>query len=232
MTNPAGKPAPDGRISLDVPDGWTTEPRRQTVGELAPHESRTVKFTVRAPQDVDPRRYRFTARALFGRAAYETSAVMWGGVGSFKNVARGRPATQKSVAYDGVPARAVDGNTDGVWGRRSVTHTREPESQAWWQVDLGESRDIADVNVWNRTDCCGSRLSAYYVFVSDTPFTGTSVEETLAQPGVRAYYQPKDAGTPTRISADTSGRYVRVQLTSQDAPLSLAEVEVMSAVPR
>ncbi|QKW10438.1 alpha-L-fucosidase [Streptomyces sp. NA04227] len=232
VSNPSDRPSPDGRVTLDVPQGWTVKPDKVTVEGLAPHASRTVKFTVQAPQDIDPKRYRLTARAAFGRAHYESSQTMWGGVDHFENVAKSTTATQKSEAHGGVPARAVDGNTDGVWGHGSVTHTKEPESEAWWQTDLGSSRDIADIAVWNRKDCCGDRTSNYYVFVSDTPFTSGSVKDTLAQPGVKAYFQEKGAGSPTRIPADTKGRYVRVQLTSTTAPLSLAEVEVLSAVRR
>ncbi|MFF2846195.1 alpha-L-fucosidase [Streptomyces sp. NPDC058001] len=232
VTNPFDKATPAGRVRLDVPAGWEVTPRKAVVNRLAPHESRTLTFTVQAPPGVDPQRYRFTAHSTFGRVSYEHSQVMWGGVERFDNVAEGKPATQKSVGWGGVPERAVDGKTDGVWGHNSVTHTKEPESEAWWQVDLGSSKAIADIAVWNRTDCCADRLSAYYVFVSDTPFTGTSVKDTLAQPGVRAYYQQKGAGTPTRVPADTTGRYVRVQLTSASAPLSLAELQVLSPVSR
>ncbi|MFE7566576.1 alpha-L-fucosidase [Streptomyces sp. NPDC057539] len=232
VTNPFDRPAPDGRITLDVPDGWSVKPDKAVVDELAPHASQTVKFTVLAPQGVDPKRYRFTAKSAFGKARYEASQIMWGGVDHFENVAKATLATQKSDGYGGVAARAVDGDTDGVWGRGSVTHTKEPESEAWWQTDLGSSRDIADIAVWNRTDCCGDRLSNYWVFVSDAPLTSASVAGTLAQPGVKAFFQEKGAGRPTRIPADTKGRFVRVQLTSASAPLSLAEVEVLSAVRR
>ncbi len=52
----------------------------------------------------------------------------------------------------------MDGNTDGNHANGSVTHTNA-ESQPWWQVDLGSSTPIQVVELWNRTDCCGSRLS-------------------------------------------------------------------------
>jgi alpha-L-fucosidase len=142
------------------------------------------------------------------------------------NAALGKPATQKSVGNGGVPERAVDGNTDGTWGAGSVTHTAEDGSpEPWWQVDLGADVPIREIAVWNRTDCCGERLSDYYVLVSDQPFAGDSLAAVLAQPGVTAFHQPGTAGSPTRIPMDLSGRHVRVQLTG-NAPLSLAEVEV------
>ncbi len=138
----------------------------------------------------------------------------------------GRPATQKSTAWGGVASRAVDGNTDGNFTVGSVTHTAEDGSpEPWWQVDLGASKAISDVAVWNRSDCCVDRLTDYYVLVSDTPFTSDSLAATLAQPGVTAVHRTDTAATPTTVPLDATGRYVRIQLTTT-APLSLAEVEV------
>jgi alpha-L-fucosidase 2 len=106
-----------------------------------------------------------------------------------------------------------------------VTHTTyEPE--AWWQVDLGSARQIGSVQVWNRTDCCGGRLSNFYVFVSDTPFTSTAVGATLAQAGVSNYLTSGTGGTPTTVAVNRTGRYVRVQLQGTES-LSLAEVRIL-----
>jgi alpha-L-fucosidase len=153
------------------------------------------------------------------------------GLGLFRDPAVGdpgiavrKPAQQSSTAYDGTPDRAVDGNTDGTWGNGSVTHTSETQSQPWWQVDLGSSKSINKIAIWNRTDCCGQRLSNYYVIVSDTPLPD-SLDEALATPGVWSSKQTAQAGTPTEIPVGRSGRYVRVQLTGTSA-LSLAEVQV------
>ena len=73
---------------------------------------------------------------------------------------------------------AVDGNTDGDYWDGSVSHTND-ETNAWWQVDLGGSSMINRITVWNRTDCCSSRLSDYWVFVSDTPFNASDTPSTL-----------------------------------------------------
>src|SRR5437899_2031448 len=53
-----------------------------------------------------------------------------------QNYALNQPATESSSAYGGDAGRAVDGNTDGAFGGRSVTHT-DADTNAWWQVDLG-----------------------------------------------------------------------------------------------
>ena len=83
--------------------------------------------------------------------------------------------------------------------------------------------------MWNRTDCCADRLSDYHVLVSDHPFTSDSLAATLAEPGVTAFHEQGTAGRPTSFPMSLTGRYVRVQLKGT-APLSLAEVEVLTRV--
>ncbi len=68
-----------------------------------------------------------------------------------KNVALGRKASASSVLADGVPERAVDGNTDGTWSNGSVTHTAH-EDNPWWEVDLGHAVDVERIVLYGRTD--------------------------------------------------------------------------------
>ncbi len=145
-----------------------------------------------------------------------------------ENVALNKTVSQSSTSHNGLATRAVDGNTSGNWGNGSVTHTSS-EANAWWEVDLHEVTDIDSIEIWGRTDCCSDRLSDYYVFVSDDPFTSTDLNTTLNQSGVTAFYFNTTAGTPTGISLDQTGRYVRVQLNETN-PLSLAEVVVYSEI--
>jgi hypothetical protein len=146
---------------------------------------------------------------------------------AFRNLAPGKAATQSSN-YPGVssgPALAVDGNTDGQFFDGSVTATNL-DTNAWWQVDLGVSAAVNSVVIWNRTDCCGSRLSDYWVFVSDTPFLTTDTPATLQnRGGTFASHQTAPPNPYAVIAAGTQGRYVRVQLTGANY-LSLAEVQV------
>ncbi len=117
--------------------------------------------------------------------------------GGASNLAQGKQASQSSTLVYNPPAdawHAVDGNTDGNYFNGSVTHTNG-ESQPWWHVDLGASSGIGNIDLWNRTDCCPERLSNYYVFVSDSPFTSNDPAQTQAQAGVWTYY---NAGHPRR----------------------------------
>ncbi len=230
LTNPSDETAVGGRVTLDVPEGWTVTPRQAVVPRLAAGESRTVELQVVPAADAEPGRYDVGAQVRSGRLTYELDASVLTG---FEEIAQGKPVAQKSLyqGNQGQPERAVDGNTDGSWGNNSVTHTAEPETEAWWQADLGASRQLGEIALWNRTDCCSDRLSDYYVFVSEQPFAHDSVAETLAQPGVQAFHQEAAAGRPTRLPVDVTGRYVRVQLTSGSNPLSLAEVQVFGRPP-
>jgi Concanavalin A-like lectin/glucanases superfamily/F5/8 type C domain len=164
------------------------------------------------------------AYTLFGGKATWDEAGKNDQGGLSTSLAIGQPATQSSTAASGLASRAVDGNPEGNFFANSVTHT-DYNTQAWWQVDLGGSYSIPWLNIWNRTDCCPERVSNFYVFVSDAPFTSTDLSATFNQAGVSSYYVAGSAGSPSVLAVGRSGRYVRVQLTGTNY-LSLAEVEV------
>jgi hypothetical protein len=151
-----------------------------------------------------------------------------GGAPAPTDVAQGKAATQNSTfpgyATDGAAA-AVDGNTDGNFGDGSVTATNL-DPNPWWQVDLGNSTAVSSIVIWNRTDCCSSRLNDYWVFISDTPFLASDTPTTLQnRAGTFASHQTTAPSPSAIIAAVAQGRYVRVQLTNSNY-LSLAEVQV------
>ena len=147
----------------------------------------------------------------------------------YTNVAVGKTAIQSSVASGGTPDRAVDGNTDGSFGNNSVTHTNT-EANPFWRVDLGADTPINQIMLYNRTDCCGDRLSDITVEIlnsSLTPVftaTGLNAGNSLDNPymfGVDA--KLLNGGVPV------TGRYVRVTAVGASKILSLAELQVMTA---
>ena len=141
------------------------------------------------------------------------------------NLALGKSASQSSTLDGKQAGYAVDGNTDGAITNNSVSST-QMNAQAWWQVDLGANYNLTDVRIWNRTDAgTESRLSNFYVLVSNVPFTSTDLTTALNQAGVSGFQVSGTAGRPDTISVNRSGRYVRVQLAGTDF-LNLAEVEV------
>ncbi|HWO65723.1 MAG TPA: discoidin domain-containing protein, partial [Umezawaea sp.] len=146
------------------------------------------------------------------------------------NLALGKPAVASSEAYGGAAARVVDGDTNGVFGNNSVSHTDE-DRNAWWQVDLGASAPISAINVWNRTDCCTARLDDHWTFVSEQPFdTSLTPERQAAKPGVWSSHHTGPAPVVNVEKPGVSGRYVMVQLSKKDY-LTLAEVEVYGGKP-
>jgi uncharacterized repeat protein (TIGR01451 family) len=112
-----------------------------------------------------------------------------------------------------------------------VQHSGTNAAGNWWQVDLGEIKFIDTIRGWNRTDaCCVARTTNFYFFVSDVPFTGTTIASSLAQPGVSSYQTTGTMGRPTTVAIGRTGRYVRLQLASVNW-LHVAEVEVIGDDP-
>lgn len=83
-----------------------------------------------------------------------------------RNVARAGKATQSSVAFNGVAQRAIDGNHDGNYGSGTLTHTKENETNPWWELDLQSSTPVSAVTVWNR-DQLQDRLDKFTLTVFD-----------------------------------------------------------------
>jgi hypothetical protein len=163
----------------------------------------------------------------------EVQVLGTGGAPPLTNLAVGKAASQSSTlagVASAAASSAVDGNTDGAFFDGSVTATNA-DLNAWWQVDLGAPSTINSVVIWNRTDCCASRLSDYWVFVSNTPFLASDTPTTLQnRAGTFASHQTSAPNPSTIIPVGVQGQYVRVQLTGA-ANLSLAEVQVLGSGP-
>lgn len=143
------------------------------------------------------------------------------------NVALNKPATQSSVYATASADRAVDGHTQGDWSQQSVAHTLA-EPQPWLEIDLQANYDIGSIKVWNRTDCCMERLSDYYVFVKETPFVGSAIDDLSTEIGVSSFHQTSAPSPSETITTNNIvGRYIRLQRVGQGV-LNVAEVEVIS----
>jgi len=146
------------------------------------------------------------------------------------NLALNAVARQSSEG-GGQAARAVDGNTSGVFTEGSVTHTGS-EPGAWLEIDLGTSQPIGSVRLWNRTEV-PYRLSDYWLTITDTPADVTQKTAVLKEESTPGLWQKRVTAIPRpSLTIDTSGaegRYLRIQLARQtphpENVLSLAEVE-------
>ncbi|MCL1127068.1 phosphatidylinositol-specific phospholipase C domain-containing protein [Shewanella surugensis] len=141
------------------------------------------------------------------------------------NIALQGIASQSSTGYSGSADRANDGDTDGIYGHHSVTHTAN-RTDDWWQIDLKANAYLETIALFNRTDgCCTERLQNFYIMISDTAFSSNELDEALAQSSWNHYYtgvMPVSA----EINIEKEGRYLRIQQTSSNY-LSLAEVKIM-----
>ena len=68
-----------------------------------------------------------------------------------KNVAQSGNVSQSSTGFNGPAKLAIDGNIDGDYAKMSVTHTNK-EDNPWLEIDLGASRKVDQIKIYNRTD--------------------------------------------------------------------------------
>jgi hypothetical protein len=152
-----------------------------------------------------------------GEAMIETQDVP-----AVREIARGRPTAQSSIEFGAGADRAVDGRTDNIFSQGSCTHTRT-DVNPWWRVDLGKTMNIQHIEVYNRGDCCGDRLSNFQVRVGDAKVweknskCGNNQQWTVAQ------------GESVKIPCTRlQGQYVFVVVPAT-VPLNLCEVKVFGS---
>jgi FkbM family methyltransferase len=134
------------------------------------------------------------------------------------NLALNKAAAQSSASPWSRPddaQGAVDGNRTGLYG----FHTGE-EHRPWWQVDLGTSRPLNELRVYNRLDTGRERSRSLQAAVSED---GTRWDLVHDQSG---YTFGGIDGRPLRVKLEgRPARYVRLELAER-AHLHLDEVEV------
>ncbi|MEM6630148.1 MAG: discoidin domain-containing protein [Bacteroidota bacterium] len=143
---------------------------------------------------------------------------------SVVNLALNQTATQSSTYGNGIADLAIDGVTTGnsPWVP-DLQHTNN-ESQPWWEVDLGQMREIESIRIYNREEN-PERLLDFYVLVSETPFdTESSLTDILTTPVTQVFFSGA-AGAVTDVNIFGQGQYVRIQLSGAGI-LHMAEVEV------
>jgi hypothetical protein len=140
-----------------------------------------------------------------------------------KNIAQGKPAMQSSTGWGGVASRAVDGNTNGAYEKKSCSHTNKKKVN-WLSVDLGASYNIDAVTIFNR-NAHRKRLVNFYVAASDDKkpkFKGDNHKPTNAQ---ICHLQKEKFGAKLTVECGgkIKGRFV--YLTSANH-LTICEIEV------
>ena len=80
------------------------------------------------------------------------------GVTGMRLISKHKPTKASSVGWGGVPAKATDGNVDGIFGHRA-SYCSKGTKNNWWQVDLQGKYPAYMVLIHNRVDkCCRSRI--------------------------------------------------------------------------
>lgn len=141
-------------------------------------------------------------------------------------------ASQISESSGGAASRAIDGNTNQVWGGGSVAHTGGAQTNTlWWEVDLLSTVDIGRVVYFPRSDCCDSRQAEVNVVILNA--ARTEVNRYVIGGAGNGVYAWPDA-TTVDYGPSVSGRYVRIERTPLvvDPPaddfLNIAEVQVFN----
>jgi hypothetical protein len=185
-----------------------------TIGLFKAKEDTTLKFSANFTKGDESERIRVFGLTLI--------ATVVGSVAHKMNLAlqEGAEAWQSSTGWGGVPKRAIDGNPSGIYNEGSVTHTAD-EPYSWWQVRLPKPAKIEEIVIWNRSDCCGIRLSNLRISVLDD-----SKEEIWG----KNFNGPIGRFKLFKPDAPVKGRFVKVQILGKNKDdnghLSLAEVEV------
>jgi hypothetical protein len=150
-------------------------------------------------------------------------------------------ATQSSTGYGGNASRAIDGNTNGVYGNSSVTHTAGFTSYDWLLIDLESVQNINTITLWNRTDtCCDWRLGNVRIMASPTPFSPSTTATGLQNARNLAVWEGRVQSNTRGVASipfnlgGVQARYILIQKTGSgnNSPfLSLAEVQVSVTLP-
>ena len=135
------------------------------------------------------------------------------------NIALNRPARQSSLSIWSVSADDAQGGNNGARTGRYGFHT-DIELNPWWMVDLGGSRAIQEIRVFNRLDVAAERASSLRILISDDQERWKLIHDQ----GGRIFGGID--GRPLRIKPKSvAARYVRLQLCATEQ-LHLDEVEV------
>ncbi|XP_070546218.1 uncharacterized protein [Ptychodera flava] len=144
------------------------------------------------------------------------------------DVAQGKPATQSSdkPRKDGGAEKAVDGTRNGDLLNGNSCTWSDKEYQPWWMVDLLETKDVYEVRIYNREDCCTHRIKNAQIRVGDSenfednPICGIMVLGKMS----------REQPIVIRCGCETPmrGRYVSLQLIDKTQMLTICEFEVMA----
>ena len=163
-----------------------------------------------------------------------TTGAPESGSSALQNVAITGTASQSSTlgSHDASVALTGSKNRDPALGGLSMT---EPQTNPWWQVDLGSEQPIDHIEITPRiNDSFGNDLKDFVVVINENPMTDNFLP--ASGPGVwksdvlPAF--PRSSASIITPPAGTIGRYVRIQEINANTRLEIAGVQIFAkAVP-
>ena len=109
-----------------------------------------------------------------------------------QNVATSGKATQSSTDFAGPPEYAIDGNTDGKYENKSVTHTAVSDNP-WWELDLTKDVAIDRIVIWNRAgENLYQRLANFRLSMMDADRNVIWSQNIAEPPNLSAEYSPSN----------------------------------------
>lgn len=216
-------PAPPHWLQIDLGDAYQLSALR-----YLPRQGTLIDGAIADYQlyvSPDGRHWGLSASGRFDKGPQEQTIALVTAQPEF-NVAPGSLVTQSSTAIEGAAQQAIDGNRDGTYAHHSVAAT-QAETEAWWEIDLGQRYNLTAIRLWPRTDCCADGWQGLHVLVSGSPFVSQTLAATQAQPAVSDFTLTGSTASPVVAPIGRAGRYVRLQLASSNA-LQVAEVEILA----
>jgi hypothetical protein len=140
------------------------------------------------------------------------------GGGGPRNLTLHTQTWASSSGFGSSPDRATDDNTDGNFWNGSVFHS-EFEAHPEWGAVL-RLDNVAEIDVWNRDDCCSERLNGAAVWLrrGSIDHTWDHVATLSGKPGLQVF----NVKSFSRVASDA------VAIVGQEGYLQVAEVVVLS----
>uniref|UniRef100_A0A671XQ11 Si:ch211-215k15.4 n=1 Tax=Sparus aurata TaxID=8175 RepID=A0A671XQ11_SPAAU len=136
------------------------------------------------------------------------------------NIAKGGKVAQSSLAWKGVPERAIDGSRASNWLQGSCTHT-QGDKNPWWRLDLLKPYKVNTVTITNRKDCCHKRINGAEIRIGNS-----RVNNGNANPRCAVITSILAGESKTYECRGMEGRYVNIVIPGRREALTLCEVEV------
>ena len=122
-------------------------------------------------------------------------------------------AIQSSTSKNDDASLAVDGNI------KTTTASTNEGIDNWWQVDLGENKEIDKLVIWSITN----DLKEYFVFVSKIDMKDNTIETLVRDTSIWKYYSAGEVTDELTLTPKTTARYIRIQKVGS-GPLNITEV--------